>query len=267
VSESGRERNARSLKQLARQAANFVDLQWTLVVRALQSVAPLARGRLLDVGCGDKPYLEIFEPYVSEYVGVEHEASFRQTANATRDRGPDVLYDGKRLPFADGEFETVLSVQTLEHTPEPQALLREMARVLHRDGRLLLTAPFSFRLHEEPHDYFRYSPHGLRALCAEAGLVVERCDPMGNLWSLLGHKLNSYLALNVGRVGELAQGLDKLGHERAQNGRPRFWLLPLVAASMTSVSVAAKVLDRVAPDESESLGFLIVARHRDSSQS
>lgn len=256
--------NATELKRLARRAANFVDLQWTLVVRALEGVAPLSRGRLLDVGCGDKPYLEIFEPYVSQYLGVEHEASFSQTANATRTRGPDVFYDGKRLPFADGEFDTVLSVQTLEHTPEPQALLREMARVLHPNGLLLLTAPFSFRLHEEPHDYFRYSPHGLRVLCAEAGLVVERCEAMGNLWSLLGHKINSYLALNLARVGGLAQGLDKLGHESKQSTRPRFWLMPLVAASMTSISVAAKVLDRVAPDDSESLGFVIVARHRDS---
>jgi SAM-dependent methyltransferase len=250
------------LKKLARRAANFVDLQWTLVVRALESVAPLSRGRLLDVGCGDKPYLEIFEPYVSEYLGVEHEASFRQTESATRTRGPDVFYDGKQLPFADGEFDTVLSVQTLEHTPEPQALIREMARVLHPDGLLLLTAPFSFRLHEQPHDYFRYSPHGLRALCAEAGLVVVRCEAMGNLWSLLGHKINSYLALNLARAGELAQGLDKLGHESKQSVRPRIWLMPLVAVSMTSVSVAAKVLDRVAPDDSESLGFVIVARHQ-----
>ncbi|MET0791219.1 MAG: class I SAM-dependent methyltransferase [Polyangiaceae bacterium] len=253
-----------ALKQLARRAANFVDLQWTWVIRALERVAPVARGRLLDVGCGDKPYLDIFLPYVSEYLGVEHEAAFRQTASATRTRGPDLFYDGKRLPFADGEFDTVLSVQTLEHTPEPQQLMREMARVLHPDGRLLLSAPFSFRLHEEPHDYFRYSPHGLRALCAEAGLVVERCEAMGNLWSLLGHKLNSYLALNVAHAGSVAQRLDKLGHESTQVQRPRYWLMPAVALSMTSVSIAARVLDRVAPDESESLGYVIVARHATS---
>ena len=250
-----------ALKGLARHAANFVDLQWTLVIRALKRVAPLARGRLLDVGCGDKPYLELFLPYVSEYLGVEHEAAFRQTASAGRTRGPDLVYDGKRLPFADGEFDTVLSVQPLEHTPEPLQLIREMARVLHPEGRLLLSAPFSFRLHEEPHDYFRYSPHGLRALCTAAGLEIERCEAMGNLWSLLGHKLNSYLALNLARAGSMAQRLDKLGHESEQRQRPRYWLLPAVGASMASVSVAARVLDRVAPDASESLGYVLVARH------
>lgn len=173
-----------------------------------------------------------------------------------------MLYDGKRLPFLDAEFETVLCVQTLEHTPDPQALVHELARVLRRDGRLLLMAPFSFRLHEEPHDYFRYTPHGLRVLCAKAGLELEHCEPLGSLWSLLGHKLNSYLALNVTRAGGLAQKLDKLGHEAKQRQRPRFWLVPPVAASMVGVSLAARVLDRVAVDETESLGFLVVAKHR-----
>jgi SAM-dependent methyltransferase len=177
-----------------------------------------------------------------------------------------LLYDGQRLPFADGEFDTVLSVQTLEHTPNPQHLLREMARVLHPQGRLLLSAPFSFRLHEEPHDYFRFSPHGLHALCAEAGLVVERCEAMGNLWCLLGHKLNSYLALHFVHAGGVAQRLGKLGHEAEQRQRPRYWLIPAVALGMTTVSVTARVLDRVAPDDSESLGYVIVARHAASAR-
>jgi SAM-dependent methyltransferase len=248
-------------KKAARNAADFVDLQWGLIIRALEKVAPVARGRLLDVGCGDKPYLHIFAPYVSEYVGVEHEAAYRETATASKGSGPDVLFDGKELPFPNGSFDTVLSVQVLEHTPTPQELIREMARVLHADGRLLLTAPFSFRLHEEPHDYFRYSPHGLRAMCAGAGLVVESCEPMGSLWSLIGHKLNSYLSLRVARAGSFAQSLDKLGFEATKRERPRFWLFPFVGATMVSVSVAARIMDRVAPDDTESLAFIIVARH------
>ncbi|HEY4104130.1 MAG TPA: class I SAM-dependent methyltransferase [Polyangiaceae bacterium] len=250
-----------AFRRVGRSAANFVDLQWTLTIAALEGVAPLARGRLLDVGSGDKPYLEIFAPFVSEYIGVEHEASFKQTSSAGRSRGPDVLYDGEHLPFGTGEFDTVLCVQTLEDTPKPQALVSELARVLRRDGRLLLMAPFSFRLHEEPHDYFRYSPHGLRVLLENAGLEIERCDSLGGLWSLIGHKLNSYLAFSVARAGGFAQSLDKLGHEAAQRERPRYWLLPPVALSMASIAAFARIGDRVASDRSETLGFLVIARH------
>jgi SAM-dependent methyltransferase len=251
-----------ALTRLARRAANFVDLQWALVIEALEQVAPLAHGRLLDVGCGDKPYLEIFAPRVSEYVGVEHAASFEATNSAQRVRGPDVLYDGEHLPFEAHTFDTVLCIQTLEHTPKPRELVAELARVLKPSGRLLLMAPFSFRLHEEPHDYFRYTPHGLRVLCESAGLEIERCQPLGSLWSLLGHKFNSYLAFKLARAGGIAQRLNKLGHEAEQRARPRSWLLPPVALTMACVSTTARVLDRAAPDESESLGFLVVARHR-----
>ncbi len=45
------------------------------------------------------------------------------------------------LPFADGEFDFILSLETLEHTPDPLALLRELARVLKPGGTLVLSCP------------------------------------------------------------------------------------------------------------------------------
>jgi SAM-dependent methyltransferase len=241
-------------------AADWVDLQLAHVVASLARLAPRARGRLLDVGCGDKPYEHLFLPYVTAYVGVEHEATFGATSASARGKA-DVSYDGRRLPFPDGSFDTVLSVQVLEHTPDPAALLAEMARVLAPDGLLLLSAPFSFRLHEEPHDYFRFSPHGLRELCAAAGLSIDEIEPHGNLWSLLGHKLNSYLALRVMRIGGVAQAMGKLGHEAGAATGPRLWAEPLAAPAMFAVAAGARVLDRALPDPTETLGFTLTARH------
>jgi len=244
-------------------AAHYVDLQLTLTEDALRAAAPLARGRMIDVGCGHRPYDAIFAPFVSEHVGVEHEAVFAATAAADHTRGPDVVYDGRTLPFADASFDTALCVQVLEHTPHPALLLGEIARVLRPAGILLLQAPFSFRLHEEPHDYFRYSPHGLRVLVTEAGFDIERITPLGTFWSLMGHKTCSYLALRVARLGGLGQQLGKLAHEGATSERPRWWTLPMVGASLVSVATTARWLDHVFPDESETLGYMLVARRRE----
>ena len=251
------------MKPLLRRAADWVDLQWSVLERSLRAVAPRARGRLLDVGCGDKPYEEWFRPFVSAYIGIEHGATFAATAAGTGTGGrPDVVYGAGPLPFKDGSFDTVLSVQVLEHTPRPGALMAEMSRVLAPDGVLILTAPFQFRLHEQTHDYFRYSPHGLRQLCADVGLEVFETVAQGSLWSVIGHKLNSYLALRVARAGQLAQSMGKLGHEAPQGEGVRWWTLPLVGPGVVAIAAGARLLDRLAADPEESLGYLVLARHR-----
>jgi SAM-dependent methyltransferase len=248
------------MKQLLRRAADWIDLQWSALEHSLKAVAPRAHGRLLDVGCGDKPYEAWFRPFVSSYVGVEHAGTFSVTAASGMRGRPDVVYGGGTLPFRDGSFDTVLSVQVLEHTPRPAELMAEMSRVLAPDGVLILTAPFQFRLHEQPHDYFRYSPHGLRRLCADVGLEVFETVAQGSLWSVIGHKLNSYLALRVARVGQLAQGMGKLGHEAPQGQGVRWWTLPVVGPSVVSIAAGARLLDRWAADPEESLGYLVLAR-------
>jgi SAM-dependent methyltransferase len=262
------------LRKLVRTASDWVDLQLSLIVASLRDVAPQARGRLLDVGCGNKPYESFFTPYVTEYLGIEHEATFTETAAGSQGTRPDLTYDGDRLPFADQTFDTVLSVQVLEHTPRPRALVGEMARVLKSGGLMILLAPFQFRLHEQPHDYFRYSSHGLRHLCEEAGLDVVEVRPQGSLWSVIGHKLNSYLAFRVGRIGGMAQAIGKLGHEAtvatvasaaptatAAPG-PRLWTLPFVGVSMVAIATAARVLDPLLPEPDETLNFIVLARRR-----
>jgi SAM-dependent methyltransferase len=250
------------LLRAARTASDWVDLQWSLLWEVIAAVAPRARGRLLDVGCGQRPYEELFRPYVTEYVGIEHDATFHHTNASTHEKRPDLYYDGRTLPFEDGSFDTVINIQVLEHTPDPRNLVHEMSRVLKDDGLLILSAPFEFRLHEQPYDYFRYTPHGLRVLCQDAGLEVFEVLKQGSLWSVVAHKINSYLAFQVARIGGLAQAMGKLSHEASAQPPSRVWTLPLVAPLMVGLSGGARVMDRFFEDPDESLGFLILARRR-----
>jgi ubiquinone/menaquinone biosynthesis C-methylase UbiE len=67
--------------------------------------------------------------------------------------------------------DAVLSTQVLEHVADPLSVLAEFFRVLKPDGRLWLTAPFVWYLHEEPYDYYRFTSHGLRFLLERAGFI------------------------------------------------------------------------------------------------
>ena len=253
-----------ALARTFRTTADWIDLEWWALNASLIHAAQFSRGALLDVGCGDKPHEHIFRPYVDSYVGVEYDTTFSATKASTHDRKADVLYDGLTLPFEDRSFDTVLSVQVLEHTPNPFELFAEMARVLRDKGTLILTVPFSGRLHEEPHDYLRFTPHIMRELCKRNGLKVKEIRARGGFWSVLGHKLNSYLGFRVLRMGGLVQALGKVSQEAPMTAAPRLWTLPVVAPTMVAIAGSARVLDRHLPDPTEMLGLLLIAERDDA---
>lgn len=250
-------------KRFLRRCADWIDLYLDGIVRLLGTAAPACRGRLLDVGCGTKPYEPLFAPYVTEYCGIENRATLAATHDA-RTAAADFYYDGERLPFEDSSFDVVLSVSVLEHTPRPELLFGEMARVLKPGGRMLQHVPFSFRMHEEPHDYFRFTPYALRAYCLRNRLDVIDILPQGSLWSVIGHKVATFLALRIARAGGVAQRIGKLGMESTQTARPRYWTFPLVLPLIVVVVAATRGLEWLRPVAGDHLGFLLVASKPDA---
>ena len=134
--------------------------------REMVRCAPALKGRLLDVGCGQKPYVHLFD--VDEYVGLEID-----TPENRLHKNADQYYDGTRFPFPDTCFDSVLCNQVLEHVFEPTAFLSEIRRVLRPGGRLLLTVPFAWDEHEQPWDYARYTSLGLRYLLEGGGFILR----------------------------------------------------------------------------------------------
>ena len=120
---------------------------------------------MLDVGCGSRPYENLFR--ASRYVGLELDTPASRAANFA-----DAYYDGGRFPFDDGSFSAVLCNQVLEHAFEPDHLIAEIARVLKPGGKLLLTVPFAWDEHEQPRDYGRYTSFGLAYLLEKHGFAV-----------------------------------------------------------------------------------------------
>ena len=145
----------------------------------MQNVAPqFAKGKLVDYGCGNKPYRPFF-PEVNDYVGVDVEQNNLGNVEVT-------IAPADPLPMESESVDTVLSTQVLEHIPDPARYLKEASRILRRGGKLILTCPGAYMLHEEPRDYFRYTQYGLKYLLETSGLRVVRIDPAGGAWRLLG---------------------------------------------------------------------------------
>lgn len=136
------------------------------LVKHVQRYAPRLSGALLDVGCGDKPYEKLFTG-ASRYVGLEIDSPHNRLVKTA-----DAFYDGKHFPFAEGEFDSVFASQVLEHVFNPEEWLREVGRVLKPGGSLLLTVPFVWDEHEQPHDFGRYTSFGLKALLERSGFAV-----------------------------------------------------------------------------------------------
>ena len=162
---------SRLRKSLAALASTPLHPQWLVLrqrPRMLSWVKAHANGSVLDVGCGNGWLRKELGDAV-EYIGVDYPSTVA-LGYAGR---PDVLADAARLPIRDLECDTVVLLDVLEHVPCPEAALSEAFRVLRPGGKCLIHIPFMYPLHDEPHDYQRFSGYKLRMILSQVGFEVE----------------------------------------------------------------------------------------------
>jgi len=153
-------------------------------------------GRVLDLGCGNQPYRP-YLPLVQEYVGLDYPPT--QTSLEVRVQ-PEVYGNARELPFVDATFDGVLCSQVLEHVDRPEEVIGELGRVLKPGGTSLISVPFFYNLHMEPHDYFRFTPYGIKGLLERNGLVVREIRGQGGLGTLLVQILHNWLFSGLARL-------------------------------------------------------------------
>lgn len=132
-------------------------------------------GRLMDFGCGSKPYQSLFSN-VTEYVGLDYAGE----GHSHEQESIDVYYDGKTIPFENETFDSVLSSEVFEHLFALQQLLPEIARVIKTGGKFLITCPFVWEEHEIPVDYARYTRFALQDMLEKNGFEIEVIDKNGH---------------------------------------------------------------------------------------
>jgi SAM-dependent methyltransferase len=164
-----------------------------------------ARGRLLDLGCGKVPLYIAYKDHVTDNVCVDWAGSLHGSEHL--DFECDLTAP---LPFADAEFDTILLSDVLEHIPRPEDLWKEIVRLLAPGGKLIMNVPFLYWLHEEPHDFYRYTEFALRRFVDLSGMRLVQLEPLGGALEVMTD-IFSKNALRLPRIGKtvaiVAQGL------------------------------------------------------------
>lgn len=98
-------------------------------------------GRLLDIGCGEGTFARLVGPRFEAIIGGDISLSALQRAEGSGLFRCAVDVNSGSLPFAENAFDAVSCLEVIEHVMDPRALVREIYRVLRKEGRLVLTTP------------------------------------------------------------------------------------------------------------------------------
>jgi SAM-dependent methyltransferase len=139
-----------------------------------------------DIGCGEQPLRQQIESHGARYLGIDISQNRQGTV--------DVLAPITSVPLADSSFGVILCTEVLEHVPDTHQAFSELSRLCQPGGIIILTTPFAYPLHEEPHDYVRLTPHQITQCAERNGLGIIELTTAGdelqvlatvwcNLWS------------------------------------------------------------------------------------
>lgn len=137
---------------------------------------------VLDAGAGNCQYRPLFNH--ARYESADFGGVDKRYGELT------YVCDLTAIPVENERFDYVLFNQTLEHLPQPGAVLQELARVLKPGGTIYCTAPFYYEEHEQPYDFYRYTQFGQRYLFTEAGFDIISIEWLEGYWGTLAYQLD-----------------------------------------------------------------------------
>lgn len=218
--------------------------QWLLGDRGpvLTRLRALPPGRVLDVGCSDR-WVESALQAGSEYIGVDYYV----TGKLMYGSRPDVFADAAKLPFPSESMDAVVILDVVEHLEFPREALEEISRVLKPGGQLVLSMPFLYPIHDAPHDYQRYTSHGLIREVESVGMHLDAIVPNPGAARTAG--VNACLTLSG------------MALESVRRRSPSMLLLPAAVLAVPLINLLAWVTGRLLPDwPASAAGYIVVAR-------
>ncbi|MEP6698425.1 MAG: class I SAM-dependent methyltransferase [Verrucomicrobiota bacterium] len=134
-----------------------------MIINKLKNLGNFAGNRLLDVGCGDGSFTRILGQNFDEIHGIDVQESYlTEFRSITKDdhRFSVSNMSASAMNFPDNYFDTIVTIETLEHVPDLAGAASEISRVLKRGGELLITVP---------NRWFPFENHGMKIASRNVG--------------------------------------------------------------------------------------------------
>ena len=174
---------------------NNLNERIDFVKRELQA---LPEGKtILDAGCGSQQFksfcahLHYKAQDFGKYV-VDDKKMIEKNSGVGGEEGYqygelDYVGDIWKIDERDEFFDAILCTEVFEHIPYPIKTVKEFARLLKKDGKLILTAPSNCLRHMDPYFFYSgFSDRWYEKFLNEHGLEILSIEPVGDYYSWLG---------------------------------------------------------------------------------
>lgn len=158
------------------------------------------RGKVLDVGGGS-----FFLTAKEKGIKYDHWTSLEHSQDTILPiDDPQFSYligDGCQMPYEENKFDTVLSIQVLEHTFEPIRMFNEIVRVLKPGGNAIILVPQTGTMHLAPYHFQNFTRFWLLEASKRAQVTVLELHALGGWWSSIASKSFYFFYTGLRRHG------------------------------------------------------------------
>ncbi len=169
------------------------------------------KGIVLDAGAGSfDRYSELFS--FEKYLKLDIDKA----------NNPDIVGSVEDIPLEDNSVDSVVSMQVLGDVENLNKAVSEFHRVLRPGGAMLLTESLISAMHDEPHDYWRFTNFSLKNLFEKNSFEVVLVEARGGFFASAAQSIIRYL---IDRLGLYNNSLGKvLRFPISIFGRIMLWL-------------------------------------------
>tara|TARA_Y100001970_G_C14117361_1_gene794366 strand:- start:270 stop:1019 length:750 start_codon:yes stop_codon:yes gene_type:complete len=198
---------------------------------------------ILDAGAGNKRFEHYFNKFDNYDTCDLKNDSFHKKIEHT------FYCDIQNIPVENEKYDVVINLQVLEHVKYPEKCIKELSRILKKDGKIYISAPSMYPYHFAPDNYYNFHPSAFKLILEKYNLKILNITEQGGAFLVIGVIL-SKLPFSV------------LKNQKNQFTKILFFLFFLLTIPIFHFifPLTFKFLDKFFKTEGITIGYNIVAQ-------